>query len=954
MSKHVIIERYTFNPSTRTVTVIGKNMRREQLMLITNTTSDIVIYNFSDPALLATAYTNEVSSTTGLETTTIVLAYNTSGMNANDKISILYEESYYELIPSETYRDPVDKLRVSEPKALIDTDFEYGLQPTKWESVATINQRPSTFYDPGQGISNISSVPTFAGASGAYQITNVTASGNLVTVAINNTTGITVGTPIFIQGTLDQANADGYWLVESVATNTNITYSTVVAPNAASLFDTNKTYLFINQFYSQSNIPTGLGCITLNGTRATVTTTDAHGLRVGNYIFIRNTTGATGRLNSTWVVETTPTVNTFTFLCAATGTPTTPGNTVLTPAIHGYIEHRAFDGGVQSSNQDGSHGNNIVRQSRRQFRYQSGKAIQFSTGSCMRPQFLTNSITASGTTVTVTCRQSHGMGVGGFISVSGCVETAYNGNFVVTGVPSAYVFTYTALTTPSASPATGSYIVNPFSWFGSYIRIGMFDTQNGAFFEYDGQAINVVRRNSTTQGSGSVTVTQNSPTVTGSNTRFNQEYTPGDLIIIRGMSYYVQSIQSATSMQIYPEFRGVSGINCNHARTIDTKFGQPDWNIDRCDGTGASLYNLNLGRIQMFYMDYSWYGAGAIRFGFKNNRGEVIYCHRIVNNNINTEAYWRSGNLPARYETNSAPTYTRLAATLNSGDTGAMTVVSTAGFATAGTLVVSGSAATGAPIEYISYNGVTATQFTGLTRTRPGGNAVAQTFTFSATAPCRVEPYSPQCAPAINHWGSSVIMDGGFDDDKSFIFVAGMQTAITNIGAGVIQPLLSIRVAPTVDSGLVGVLGVREVVNRMQLVLRQADVYTTGGGGGGGAMTFLITGRLNGRVSGGTFVNLGGGSLSQIAFHTSGQTISGGDPIFGFFTTTPGVTTSDLSGVRDLGTSILGGGLNNNVPNTDQNKYPDGPDVLTLVAQNITSTTTNSINARLGWTESQA
>jgi hypothetical protein len=32
--------------------------------------------------------------------------------------------------------DPVDKLRVSTPQALIDTDFEYGTQPTKWETIA--------------------------------------------------------------------------------------------------------------------------------------------------------------------------------------------------------------------------------------------------------------------------------------------------------------------------------------------------------------------------------------------------------------------------------------------------------------------------------------------------------------------------------------------------------------------------------------------------------------------------------------------------------------------------------------------------------------------------------------------------------------------------------------------------------------------------------------------------
>jgi hypothetical protein len=192
-------------------------------------------------------------------------------------------------------------------------------------------------------------------------------------------------------------------------------------------------------------------------------------------------------------------------------------------------------------------------------------------------------------------------------------------------------------------------------------------------------------------------------------------------------------------------------------------------------------------------------------------------------------------------------------------------------------------------------------------------------------------------------------MDGGFDDDKAFEFVAGMQTAVANIAAGVTQPLISLRVAPAVDSGLVGTMGIRELQNRMQLVLKQCGVFSTGTN-----VTLLITGRLNGRVSGGTFTNLGGSSLSQIAFHTAGQTISGGENIFGFFTNTPGVTTTALDGVRDLGTAILGGGLTNTVPTTDNGKYPDGPDVLTLCATNITSVGTNSVNARLGWTESQA
>jgi hypothetical protein len=176
-----------------------------------------------------------------------------------------------------------------------------------------------------------------------------------------------------------------------------------------------------------------------------------------------------------------------------------------------------------------------------------------------------------------------------------------------------------------------------------------------------------------------------------------------------------------------------------------------------------------------------------------------------------------------------------------------------------------------------------------------------------------------------------------------------MQTAIANIGAGVTQPLISIRVAPSVDNGLTGILGNREIINRMQLVLRSMGAYTTGAN-----MTFLISLRLNGRVSGGTFAGVGGSSLAQVAFHTSGQTIVGGEQVFAFFTTTPGVTGYDLSQVRDIGNSILGGGTTFAVPNTANNVYPDGPDILTICATNVTAVATNSINARISWTEAQA
>jgi hypothetical protein len=68
-------------------------------------------------------------------------------MLPTDKLQIIIDEYDEKISPSETYIDPVNKLRVSTPQALIDTDFEYGLQQTKWEQIALLNNRPFAFYD---------------------------------------------------------------------------------------------------------------------------------------------------------------------------------------------------------------------------------------------------------------------------------------------------------------------------------------------------------------------------------------------------------------------------------------------------------------------------------------------------------------------------------------------------------------------------------------------------------------------------------------------------------------------------------------------------------------------------------------------------------------------------------------------------------------------------------------
>jgi len=926
--------------------------------------------------------------------------------------------------PSEVMRDAVDKLRVSTPQSLIDTDFEYGIQPTKWESVSLLNNRATAFVDV--------TIPVTG-------ITNITASAKVVTVT-GTGFSLVVGQPIFITGTLDTSNVDGWWIVDTVTSTTSFTFLVNTAP-AASLFDATKTYIYGGTFFTGSNIvldsaqtltsvvisgtagtftcaaatlavgdmirisgtfggtgsitgyvdptiyyiittngttsftlsatpggaavttvagtPTGITVvntsIAVSGTTVTVRTSNDHGLRPGNKIYMTGTTGVTGGpVNGTWQIASVPTNNIFRYTtnATATGAITYTPTTTLYPAQPGYVDHRPYDGGVQFSNETAYHGYQDIRQTRRYFRYQSGKGIQFSTGTILKPPFYVDQVTSSGTTVTVTTKYPHGLLTGSTVVVSGASPAPYNGTFTVTGTTTLTI-TYTALSAPGTTPATGFPItVSPGTWYGGSNRIGMFDNQNGFFYEHDGQTMYAVLRKSVDQISGRSVVTANSQLVTGTGTFYSSQLKPGDNIVIRGMTYRVQIITNDTTMYIYPEYRGVTSSNCVVTKTVETRIAQSSWNIDRCNGAGGTTnpsgFNLDLTRMQMFYMDYSWYGAGAVRFGFKDQNGEIIVAHRITNSNINYEAYMRSGNLPARYETNTLAPRTHLTVTLAAATTtgGTITVADTSLFPPTGTIAIYQPQHQGGAIEYITYTAKTATTFTIGARVQSLGIATAQTFTYSATAPIYVEAYVPQAAQTLSHWGSSVIMDGRYDDDKSLVFNAGMTTAITNKAINTRVPLLSLRLAPTVDNGLTGLLGAREIINRMQLTLRSIGTYTSGS-------AYRIEILLNPRVSAGQFVQVGGSSLSQICYHAGTETVTGGESMFAFYATANDTNSMDLDQVRDLGNSILGGGTTAAFPTTNLNKYPDGPDIITVIAIPLTNAT-NTILARLNWSEAQA
>jgi len=110
---------------------------------------------------------------------------------------------------------------------------------------------------------------------------------------------------------------------------------------------------------------------------------------------------------------------------------------------------------------------------------------------------------------------------------------------------------------------------------------------------------------------------------------------------------------------------------------------------------------------------------------------------------------------------------------------------------------------------------------------------------------------------------------------------------------------------------------------------------------------------LNGRVNSGTFASVGGSSLSQFAVHGAASSIYGGESIFTYFIPPNNTDSTDLTKLRDIGNSILGGGgTTNAVSNTSNNIYPDGPDILTLCVTPIGGSA--NVAARLSWSEAQA
>jgi hypothetical protein len=770
-----------------------------------------------------------------------------------------------------------------------------------------------------------------------------------------------------------------------------------------------------------------------------------------------------------------------------------------------FTLHRPFDGGVEI-NAGYRADTQIVRQTRRYFRYQSGKGMQSSFAINFNPPTDIQELSAVGTTATAVTRKVHGLRVDQQFKVRDAeVQSGvnyFNGTFSVVSIPTETSFTYTLSGSPSVATADGFPSLIVTDWGGSRMRAGMYDFQNGMFFEFDGTNLYCVRRNSTQQLAGTVSLVYRSNTVTGTGSAFLRQLEVGDNVVIRGGSYKITNIASNSNMTIQPAYRGTTTDEVIISKTVDTKVAQNSWSLDACDGHGPSRYVLDTTRIQMVYMDYSWYGAGKVRFGFKGVDGEVFYCHEFKHNNRENEAYLRSGNLPARYEILNvgaplyapslahwgtsvimdgtfeddnaylftAPskflTFSGASATVT-GETGGTYTYVNADGTTGNTISTSANltfatqspaggtnAAVNTTAETITFNfnhglvtgqlvryqhvagaiiggltnatyyyairltnqvirlaatpaAATANSAVNLTTTPTGTHVFVNTFAFVPTkttvpgygsriihrfittgtgfAAIGNVPFGTQISAASTSGRGTAIVyrvqaattpSGGAIVDFFFAdAVVDPATSSTNgplgstgfLAAGTSQaivhtlgssasipssiPLISVRLAPSVDSSLTGALGVRDVINRMQQTLKSVGASTT--------HDIELRLVLNAQLDNNTWVSQGVPSLCQLVLHNDGDAVSGGVNVFNFRATgnspsssglrTANTFSADISSILALGNAILGG----------DGVYPDGPDILSLVAvplstSGITVNSPFSVAGRITWSESQA
>lgn len=184
---------YTFDPTAKTVTFsnLAQSLTLANILLITNTTANTIIYNFADPTSGAVSFASNV----------LTLDYNTASMNATDALQIY--------IDVESYEESLQAL-LRRMNKLLESNAVVDLQQRQRLTIDAIRSSATATVDLA-GTLPVSGTVT-AAASGTYTVSNQIATQTMSNSAVNPYTLASQTTASIMEGPVHQ-----FWRIASDA-----------------------------------------------------------------------------------------------------------------------------------------------------------------------------------------------------------------------------------------------------------------------------------------------------------------------------------------------------------------------------------------------------------------------------------------------------------------------------------------------------------------------------------------------------------------------------------------------------------------------------------------------------------------------------------------------------------------------------------------------------------------
>jgi hypothetical protein len=224
----------------------------------------------------------------------------------------------------------------------------------------------------------------------------------------------------------------------------------------------------------------------------------------------------------------------------------------------------------------------------------------------------------------------------------------------IAGLPSEPLFT----SYPMLADAFGRLRVSEPYTLGDYKNLYGLDPN---FIDYTGNGGTIIFQPNKACARLATSTTSNSFAV--HQTKFYHQYMPGKSQLIYSTFNLYNAVSGVTkrtgyfddSNGIYFEQAGngtlsfVIRTNTSGTPTESERVAQANWNVDKCNGTGPSGFNLLVDKTQILFIQFQWLGVGTVKLGFVHE-GNFITAHEFNHDNALDVVYMSNPNLPVRCE----------------------------------------------------------------------------------------------------------------------------------------------------------------------------------------------------------------------------------------------------------------------------------------------------------------